>query len=98
MPSIKLLKRAENELFEACEWYEKRQKGLSLVFRKEVRLSLNFIKLNPLLYSKRYNSDLRFSVVKKFPFVIVFWYDEKLDTAFVSSIFNTYRDPKEFIS
>jgi len=98
VPSIKLLRRAELELFEACEWYERQQKGLSLDLRKEIRFSLNLIRSKPLLYSKRYDTELRFCVVKKFPFVIVFWFDEKLNTVFVSSVFNTHRDPKEFTS
>jgi hypothetical protein len=96
VPSIKLLQRAEFELFDTCEWYEKKQNGLSLDFRKEVRYSLGIIESNPLLYAKRYDTDLRFAIVKRFPFVIVFWFDEKLDTVFILSIFNTHRNPQEF--
>ncbi len=96
MPSIKLLRRAELELFDACEWYEKKLTGLSLDFRKEISYTLGVIESNPLLYAKRYNTDLRFAVVKRFPFIIVFWLDEKLNTVFVLSIFNTNRNPQEF--
>lgn len=98
MHSIKLLRRAELELFDACEWYEKQQKGLSRRFQKEIDSSLEFISSNPLLYPKRYNSELRFTVIKKFPFVIVFWFDEKINTVLVVSIFNTNRNPYEFHS
>jgi plasmid stabilization system protein ParE len=96
VPSIKLLKRAEIELFEASEWYEKQQKGLSLRFRQAVKHSLTSIALNPLIFSKRFNTELRFALLYKFPYVIVYWFDEKLDTVFVTSIFHTKRDSKKF--
>jgi hypothetical protein len=95
VPIIKLLKRAEIELDEGCAWYEKQQKGLSAKFRKAIKL----IKLNIQIsrtYSKRYSTDLRFTVVKKFPYIMVYWYDENLDTIFVTSIFHTKRNPERF--
>ncbi|GAB2978863.1 hypothetical protein GCM10027049_13090 [Mucilaginibacter puniceus] len=94
MPTIKLLKRAEIELTDACDWYEKQQKGLSSIFRKEVSYSLNSISKNPKLYSKRYDTDLHFMVMGKFPFIIIYWYDENLTTVFVTSIFHTKRNPE----
>jgi hypothetical protein len=72
VPTIKLLRRAELELIEACEWYEKRQKGLSARLRKEVREAFNFINLNPELYPKQYETDLHFCTLKKFPFIVVY--------------------------
>jgi plasmid stabilization system protein ParE len=94
VPIIKLLKRAEIELTEACDWYESRQKGLSKNLRKEVKNSLNSIFKSPELYPKRYDTDLRFTVLKKFPYIIVYWYDENLNTIFVTSIFHTKRNPE----
>jgi hypothetical protein len=38
VPTIKLLKRAEHELIDACDWYEKQQKGLSGKLRREVKV------------------------------------------------------------
>jgi len=96
VPTIKLLKRAELELIDACDWYEKQQKGLSINFRKEIRASLSMINLNPKLYAKRYNTDLYFTPLKKFPFVIIYWHDEHLNTVFVTSIFHTKRNPDKF--
>lgn len=96
MPLIKLLKRAETELFDACEWYEKQQKGLSLKFRQAIRNSLNSVAINPLIFSKRFDTELRFAPVYKFPYVIVYWFDENIDTIFVTSVFHTSRNPKKF--
>ncbi|WP_295717183.1 type II toxin-antitoxin system RelE/ParE family toxin [Mucilaginibacter sp.] len=96
MPTIKLLKRAELELIDACEWYEKQQRGLSANFRREVKITIHSIDLNPKLYAKRYQSDLRFVPVRIFPYIIVYWYDEQLSTIFITSIFHTKRDPERF--
>jgi hypothetical protein len=96
VPIIKLLKRAEIELTEACEWYESQQKGLSAKFRTTISRSLKSILRNPVLYSKRYDTDLRFMVLDKFPYTIIYWYDEKLNTIFVTSIFHTKRNPERF--
>ncbi|MFI5159782.1 MAG: type II toxin-antitoxin system RelE/ParE family toxin [Sphingobacteriales bacterium] len=96
MHSIKILKRAELELFDASQWYEKKQKGLSLKFRAAIKSTLESIVLNPFIFSKRYNTELRFALVYKFPYVIVYWFDESLDIVFVTSIFHTKRDADKF--
>ncbi|MES2276966.1 MAG: type II toxin-antitoxin system RelE/ParE family toxin [Bacteroidota bacterium] len=97
MPTIKFLKRAELELFDACDWYEEQQKGLSLKFRALLKNTLAKIAKNPLHYPKRYTSKLRFTVLKNFPYVIVFWFDEKQNAVFTASIFHTSRSPDIFI-
>jgi len=94
VPSIKLLKRAELELIEACQWYEDQQKGLSINLRKEIKNSLNSISSDPLIFPKRFDTELRFALLYKFPYVIVYWYDEKLSTVFVTSVFHTKRNPE----
>jgi hypothetical protein len=67
VPTIKLLKRAEHELIDACDWYEKQQKGLSGKLRREVKSTLRSIELDPRLFSKRYDTELRFVPIRKFP-------------------------------
>jgi plasmid stabilization system protein ParE len=96
VPTIKLLKRAENELLEACKWYEDQQAGLLLRFRQEIKTSLNSINLNPKLYPQRYQSDLRFKPLQIFPYILVYWFDEQLNTVFIISVFHTKRKPEEF--
>ena len=96
MSTIKLLKRAEFELTDSAEWYEKQQVGLSDKFLREIDGTLQIISTNPKLYSKKYNTYLQFAPLKKFPFVIVHWYNEKIDTVIVTSIFHTKRNPKQF--
>ena len=98
MPLIELHKQAEIDLVAACEWYEEQQIGLSKRFRSEVQFKLQIIGLNPKLYPKKYNNHLHFAPLRKFPYDIVYWYEEKLDTVFVTSIFNTKRNPEKFES
>jgi mRNA-degrading endonuclease RelE of RelBE toxin-antitoxin system len=98
VPTIKLLKRAELELFDACEWYEKQQKGLSARLRKEVREALSHLQKTPEAYAVRFNADHRFIHLKKFPFELVYWNDENLNTIFVTSVFHTKRNPEKFES
>jgi plasmid stabilization system protein ParE len=96
VPTVKLLKRAELELIDACDWHEKQQKGLSLKLRQAVRKALKLIVSNPDLYAKKYNTDMHFAPLNKFPYIIVYWLDVHLDTLFITSIFHTKRNPKVF--
>ncbi len=94
MHTIKLLNRAEAELKESCIWYEKQQKGLSKSFRKELSSTFKRIGLNPFLYNHRYDTDLRFAALNEFPFILIYWFDQNLDTVFIASIFYTKRNPE----
>jgi len=97
VPTIKVLKQAEIEITDACDWYEEQQKGLSLKFRKALRYTLNVIENNPNLYSKKYSTDLHFAPLHKFPYIVIYWFDVNLDAVFVTSVFHTKRNPDKFI-
>ena len=96
MRTVKLLKRAELELIDACDWYEKQQKGLSLKLRQEIRVTISLISSNPDLYANKYNTDLHFAPLHKFPYIVVYWFDANLNTLYITSIFHTKRNPKGF--
>ena len=96
MSSIKLLKRAKVELRDACAWYERQQKGLSERFLNEVENSFEKIISNPERYPKKYNTILHFAPVKKFPYLIIYRYDEELDKIVITSIFHTKGDSGKF--
>lgn len=93
MYTLKLLKRAENELHDSCDWYNQRKKGLARRLLKELDIRFKLITKNPQLYQIQGNGNLRFAPLQKFPFVIVYWFDEGLNTVFVLSIFHTSREP-----
>ena len=96
MPIIKLLKRAELELVDACDWYEKQQKGLSFRLRQEIKNTIVLIASNPDLYARKYNTDLHFAPLNKFPYIIVYWFEPDLNTVYITSIFHTKQNPKGF--
>lgn len=45
--TLKLLKRAEDELHHSCEWYDSQKRGLARQFLKELDLQFKFIIKNP---------------------------------------------------
>lgn len=93
MYTLKLLKRAENELLNSCDWYEEQKKGLARRFLKELDTRFKLITKNPKLYQTQGNGNIRCAPLKKFPFLIIYWHDESLKTVFVVSIFHTSREP-----
>lgn len=93
MYTLKLLKRAENELLDSCEWYEKQKKGLARRFLNELEIRFKLITKNPKLYQTQGNGNLRCAPLTKFPYLVVYWYYETLKSVFVASIFHTSREP-----
>ncbi|RKE49525.1 type II toxin-antitoxin system RelE/ParE family toxin [Sphingobacterium detergens] len=91
--TLKLLKRAEDELHHSCEWYDSQKRGLARQFLKELDLQFKFIVKNPELYQIQGQGNLRFSPLKKFPFVVIYWFDEGMKIIYVVSIFHTSREP-----
>ncbi|SEN71477.1 ParE toxin of type II toxin-antitoxin system, parDE [bacterium A37T11] len=93
MYSIKLLERAEKELFDACEWYEEKQQGLSARFLREINRYITIISKNPQIYQIKGYEDLRFAPLKVFPYVLIYWYDDNLGNVYITSVFHTKRKP-----
>lgn len=94
--SIELIEIAENELFEAHEWYNKKQSGLGNRFFTEVSAYLKRIASNPYKFSIRYSNELRFAPLHVFPYLISYWIDEDRQIVFVLSIFHTSKNPGRF--
>ena len=84
--------RAENDLAEAIEWYESKQKGLGQKFLNQIDKYLNQIKRNPLHYpSKRL--PFREAYIKKFPYIIIY---EVFDLEIVVyAVFCSYQNPSK---
>ena len=94
MYKIELLSEAEDELSEAYKWYEDRQIFLGDKLYWEVRHLLGLIEINPYQYQVKYNNDLRSAPISRFPYLILYWIDEKTKTVYVNSIFHTSKKPK----
>ncbi|TFF40936.1 type II toxin-antitoxin system RelE/ParE family toxin [Mucilaginibacter psychrotolerans] len=96
MYTVKLLKQAEVDFAEACEWYEGERIGLGTRFYNAVSGKLNRIESNPLHYNVRFSEIYRVAKVKGFPYVIVYRVNQKTKLVYVASIFHTSRNPSKF--
>jgi plasmid stabilization system protein ParE len=78
------------EIEDAYQYYEEQQAGLGDIFQKSLEKTFKTIIKTPYGFTKLSN-DRRQTVVKKFPFVIVY---EVFDTTIVVfAVFHTSRNP-----
>lgn len=89
-----LLARARNELLEAWIQYEERQTGLGDRFKNEVYKRIHEIEQHPERYPER-KKFYRETMIKIFPFLIIYRIDKKEKHVIVSSIFHGKRNPKK---
>jgi plasmid stabilization system protein ParE len=91
--SYRLKREASIEFADAFVWYEEQQEGLGELFNISVDGKLRQICNNPFHYKISYK---RFHEVltDKFPFLIVYFVDEKNKLIIVTAIFHTSRNPK----
>ncbi len=83
---------AEREFFDACDWYEKQQKGLSENFISHLKSSYKLIQNRPKHYPKK-SRNYREFIMKTFPFIILFELYEANNEIIIHSIFHTSRNP-----
>jgi len=91
--SYLLRRQASKEFTDAFVWYESEQEGLGELFLDAVRRKLEKICNNPYHYKNSY-SAFHEALTEKFPFLIVYFIDEKSKIIVVTAIFHTSRNPK----
>ncbi len=91
---VEILKLAELEISEAFIFYEEEAENLGDKFLKSLERSIEIIGSNPKLYPKR-RKPYRACPMKDFPFLI--FYSIEKEKILIHSIFNTSRDPKNWI-
>ena len=89
----KLKREASIEFVDAFVWYEEQQQGLGESFIVVVESKLTQICNNPFQY-KISNKKFHEAVTDKFPFLIIYFVDEKNKLVIVTAIFHTSRNPK----
>jgi len=94
MYSVEYSERAIRELEEIVLWYFVRSEKASNDFVKEFSQKLDIIKLNPLQFPKKYKHH-RETILKTFPYSIIFVVEEKNKLIFVTSIFHHKRKPSK---
>jgi len=92
---VKLLLEAENDLADACAWYEKRKPGLGRQLLDEFDRSIELVKNNPFQFSINFSGKYRFALLKKFPYSIAYRIDED-GFIVAASVFHQSRNPSKF--
>ena len=81
------------EYKEAVAWYQERSEMAAANFVEAVSLKIKEICKDPLRYRNTYKV-FRETSLKKFPFSIVYFPDQKKKTVIISSIFHHRRNPR----
>ena len=69
MHKVAILPLAAQDIDEASNWYNAKQKGLGRRFTREVRNKVALIRQSPKIFPLRYD-DVRTAVLDVFPFMI----------------------------
>ena len=85
--------RASKEYLEAIEWYEKRSLQAAENFILIVQQALNEIEDRPDHFHIVYK-NYREVKIKRYPFSIVYFIDEKKQSIIVTTLFHHKRNPK----
>jgi plasmid stabilization system protein ParE len=81
---------AEQDIAEACAWYERRRTGLGEEFLSCVEACVEAIRRTPEIHPMIHESYRR-ALVRRFPFGIFYEFEE--DTVTVYGVMHTSRDP-----
>ena len=76
--SVYFLKPAKQDIDQAFIWYELRQPGLGDEFLKEVEKSVDFIKMSPRAFPRKYKS-LRVKLLKRYPYALFYNVEDKVN-------------------
>ncbi len=88
--NLELHEQAEQELWDAMDYYDEKRKQLGQEFAQELRAIMKTVWEHPARFPT-VKDNIRKAVVKKFPYIIIFEIQE--DTVFVLAIFHTSRNP-----
>lgn len=91
--SIIYLPRALEEFDESFEFYEERVVGVGVRFEHQVKEKVELISKFPERY-RRQQGKFRETLIKEFPFLIIYKYYKTKNIILITSIFHTSRNPK----
>lgn len=86
---LDFLPGVEDEIIDASQWYENKKEGLGLDFLLSVEAALFSIKRQPLTFQKVF-SNVRRSVIKRFPYGVFFVIEKKTITVIAVSSFHRH--------
>ncbi len=89
--NIELHEIAEEELWEAVDWYDAQKGRLGKEFARALQEIMKLIKDNPHQFPKAFR-DKRKAVLRRFPYVVIFEIQGMVVN--VLAIFHTSRNPR----
>ncbi len=92
MYKLIILPLGKQDIKEAADWCNSRQKGLGKRFTTHVRRNLKIVRENPYAAAVRYD-EIRTSVLEVFPFMIHYSVDEPQKLIIISAVLHTSRNP-----
>jgi plasmid stabilization system protein ParE len=92
MHNIVILPLAKQDIKEAADWYNSRQKGLGKKFTFQIRETLNLLKKTPYNSAIRYD-DVRTAILNVFPFMIHYTIHKSNKQIIISAVLHTSRNP-----
>ncbi len=87
-----ILPLAKEDIKEAVDWYNARQKGLGKRFTTKLREKVRFIRQHPQAAPIRYDS-IRTTVLDIFPYMIHYSIDESQKAVIISAVFHSSGNP-----
>lgn len=90
-----LLPEAKDDVADAYLWYEEQSLGLGVEFLRCVETALLVIQRNPLMYPAVHDSYRR-SLVRRFPFAILFEFEPNQNRCVVYAVFHCSQDPEKW--
>ena len=88
--NITLSLEAEDDIFNAYQWYEQQKAGLGDEFTGALENSFSSIQSNPDTYGFR-RKNIRGCLLKRFPYLVLYLIDDS--NIRIISIFHTHRKP-----
>ncbi len=90
---VQLQTRAEKELEEASDWYNDKSEKAAINFFAAIEKSVAEIQKQPDRFRKTYK-NFRETLLKKYPYTVIYIFDEEKKLIVISSIFHQKRNPK----
>ena len=90
--SVKYAPEALEEIQDAIDYYNKISDRLGSRFRQNILIAIKAAKLNPTYNSIRYN-DVRFAVVKKFPYAAHYTIDQDNHIVKIQAVLGFSQNP-----
>ena len=94
MSRVRFSEFANNELIDACDWYEQQQPGLGLRFRSDVREAIRRIALSPLLFPVELDEVHRY-VMNRFPYTLR--YVLRGEEVWIMTVSHQHRSPDYWV-